>query len=177
MDALPKKPAGPLLKQIRELKGLAAKEVAEAIGVAPSYLSEIETGKRNTTPAMIRRMAPVLGWEPDALIQEVAAVTARQEVESSVMREPEALYRFTRETDPLRRAAADHAIHRAEHFQEIGLDDQLDLALLEIRTRLSQIHLASNQRFRKLLLEQAKARIDEFDGWVTAHLLTDSPSS
>lgn len=177
MEAPQIRNAGPLLKQIREKLGLSAKEVAEAVGVAPSYLSEIETGKRNTTSAMIARMAPVLKRQPEALRDELELMQAKQDSLDYMFREPETPYRFTPTSDPGQRSAEARAIERATDAQRLGIEDHLSRTLDEIRVRLGQIHHSSSPKIRQQLITQAKARIDEYDQWVTLHLLDVSCES
>jgi len=47
-------PFGERLRQLREERGIAAKSMAEALGVSPAYLSALEHGKRGRpTHAMV----------------------------------------------------------------------------------------------------------------------------
>jgi transcriptional regulator with XRE-family HTH domain len=59
------KPAA--VTRARERLGLTRKQVADALDVSPSLITEIEKGTRNATPAMILRLAPVLRCRPDTL--------------------------------------------------------------------------------------------------------------
>lgn len=52
---------GSFLKNIRRAKGLNSSELAERSGFAQSYISQIETGKRNAPPETIRKLSEVLG--------------------------------------------------------------------------------------------------------------------
>ena len=56
------------LRVWREYRGLTIKALAEATGVAPSYLSQIETGKRAGTLETLSRLAAVLGTTIDDLV-------------------------------------------------------------------------------------------------------------
>lgn len=66
-------PKGPLnhkpaeVTRARERLGLTRKQVAAALEVSPSLITEIEKGTRSATPAMILRLAPVLKCAPDTL--------------------------------------------------------------------------------------------------------------
>ncbi|MCC6737128.1 MAG: helix-turn-helix transcriptional regulator [Bauldia sp.] len=52
----------------REHRGLTATALAEKAGIAQSYLSQIETGRRDGTVATYRRIAEALGVTVDDLI-------------------------------------------------------------------------------------------------------------
>lgn len=59
------KPAA--VRRARERLGLTRKQVADAIEVSPSLITEIEKGTRNATQATIIRLAAVLRCSPDSL--------------------------------------------------------------------------------------------------------------
>lgn len=44
----------------REYRGLSVKQLAEAAGLAPAYISQIETGKREGTIETLRKIAQAL---------------------------------------------------------------------------------------------------------------------
>ncbi len=52
----------------RELRGLRAAEVAKQCGVSAAYLSEIETGKKEGSLSVIKKIAEALGVKVDDLI-------------------------------------------------------------------------------------------------------------
>lgn len=52
----------------RELRGLSGKELAKAAGIAPSYLSNIETGKRDGTIGTMKKIAEALTVAIDDLV-------------------------------------------------------------------------------------------------------------
>lgn len=52
----------------REHRGLTVKALAEQAGIAPAYLSQIETGKRDGTVATVKKVADVLGVTVDDLV-------------------------------------------------------------------------------------------------------------
>jgi DNA-binding XRE family transcriptional regulator len=52
----------------RELRGLSGKELAKAAGIAPSYLSNIETGKRDGTIGTMKKIADALKVTIDDLV-------------------------------------------------------------------------------------------------------------
>jgi DNA-binding XRE family transcriptional regulator len=57
------------LRVWREYRGLTIKALAEETGVAPSYLSQIETGKRAGTVESLARLADVLRTTIDDLVK------------------------------------------------------------------------------------------------------------
>jgi len=52
----------------REHRGLTARALAEAAGIAQPFLSQIETGKREGTVDTLRRIAEVLSATIDDLV-------------------------------------------------------------------------------------------------------------
>lgn len=52
----------------REHRGLSVKALAELAGVAPAYLSQIETGKREGTVTTLGKIAKALGVTIDDLV-------------------------------------------------------------------------------------------------------------
>lgn len=52
----------------REHRGLTVKALAEAAGIAPAYLSQLETGKRDGTVATVKKLAGALGVSVDDLV-------------------------------------------------------------------------------------------------------------
>lgn len=52
----------------REYRGLSGKELAKAAGIAPSYLSNIESGKRDGTVGTMKKIAEALGVTIDDLV-------------------------------------------------------------------------------------------------------------
>lgn len=52
----------------REFRGLSGKELAKAAGIAPSYLSNIETGKRDGTIGTMKKIAEALKVTIDDLV-------------------------------------------------------------------------------------------------------------
>jgi transcriptional regulator with XRE-family HTH domain len=52
----------------REHRGLTIKALAAMIDVAPAYLSQIETGKRDGTVKTMQRIAKALGLKLDDLV-------------------------------------------------------------------------------------------------------------
>ena len=52
----------------REHRGLTVKALAEEAGIAPAYLSQLETGKRAGTVATVKKLAGALGVRVDDLV-------------------------------------------------------------------------------------------------------------
>ena len=57
-----------LVRVRREHRGLTVKSLAEKAGIAPAYLSQIETGKRDGTVATVKKLAAALGITVDDLV-------------------------------------------------------------------------------------------------------------
>jgi transcriptional regulator with XRE-family HTH domain len=58
------------LREIREAKGLTVEQLADAVGMSKSYLSEIETGKKTVNARRIEAFAKVLGCRPSDLLAD-----------------------------------------------------------------------------------------------------------
>lgn len=63
------------LRWARKQAGQTQAWLAQQLGVSPGHMSEIESGKRNATPANIRKIAKLLGC-PRAAIEAKQAVAA-----------------------------------------------------------------------------------------------------
>lgn len=61
------------LKYLREAQSLSAKDLAARLGVAASYLSEVETGKRPLTEGFAERIAAELSLQPGEFVERVIA--------------------------------------------------------------------------------------------------------
>lgn len=48
------------IRVFRELRRMSARSLAAAAGISPSYLSQLEMGKRKGTPGKLKRIAEVL---------------------------------------------------------------------------------------------------------------------
>jgi len=53
----------------REHRGLSLRSLAERVGTSPSVLSDMETGKSEGRPAVLRRIASILDVSLDELIR------------------------------------------------------------------------------------------------------------
>jgi transcriptional regulator with XRE-family HTH domain len=56
------------LRLLRVLHDLKSAELADKLGISPSYLSEIESGKKEPTLAFIRKFADVFKTTPGSLL-------------------------------------------------------------------------------------------------------------
>jgi HTH-type transcriptional regulator / antitoxin HipB len=54
---------GERVRDVRKAAGLTQKQLAEAIGVAPSYVTTVETGGQNLTVWSLAKLAEALGME------------------------------------------------------------------------------------------------------------------
>ena len=52
---------GARLREVRRQRGITLKQVAEAVGVTESFVSQVERGTANPSVATLRRMAEALG--------------------------------------------------------------------------------------------------------------------
>jgi transcriptional regulator with XRE-family HTH domain len=61
---------GPRLRQLREQKGLSARQVAGLAGLTPAYLSRLENGRLSPTVATLARLVEAIGETMATLFQE-----------------------------------------------------------------------------------------------------------
>lgn len=59
---------GAALRSVREERGLSLREVARRVGVSPSFVSQVETGKANPSVGTLYALVAVLGTSLDDLI-------------------------------------------------------------------------------------------------------------
>ncbi|WAL65998.1 XRE family transcriptional regulator [Amycolatopsis cynarae] len=64
---------GPRLRTIRMAKGISARDLAERAGVAPAYISRLETGKISPTVASLSRVMQAMGESVGALFGQDTA--------------------------------------------------------------------------------------------------------
>lgn len=67
---------GRKLKAAREARGLSLAALAAAAGVSPSYLSEVEHGRKSPSLLVLRRLAAALNLEPADLVAAEAQSAA-----------------------------------------------------------------------------------------------------
>lgn len=58
---------GPAVRALRDALGIQGRDFAARVGIHPGYLSKVENGRRQPTPAVVRRMADTLGVPLDAI--------------------------------------------------------------------------------------------------------------
>lgn len=51
---------GDIIRTKREAKGMTQKQLADAVGVAPSFITQIERGTKSITLALAKQVAVVL---------------------------------------------------------------------------------------------------------------------
>lgn len=51
---------GPMLREARERRQVAARSVARRMGITPSYISDLELGRRDWSPALVARYLTAL---------------------------------------------------------------------------------------------------------------------
>lgn len=61
---------GPRLRQLREQKGMSARQVCALAGVSPAYLSRLENGRVSPTVASLARLVAAMGETMSTLFQE-----------------------------------------------------------------------------------------------------------
>lgn len=59
---------GKNVRRVRQAKGLTLEAMADEVGLAYSYLGEIERGRKNPTLDVVERIAEVLGADPIELL-------------------------------------------------------------------------------------------------------------
>ena len=58
---------GPKVRWLRQGARLSGRELCRAVGISPSYLSDIETSRRLPAPTVSDRIANTLGIDRDSL--------------------------------------------------------------------------------------------------------------
>ena len=61
---------GTNVRKLRHARGLSQEALADAVGIAVSYLGQIERGQRNPTLAVVERFADVLQVQPTDLLRD-----------------------------------------------------------------------------------------------------------
>ena len=78
MSASPEPPpdgeVGPRLRQLREQKGMSARQVADLAGLTPAYLSRLENGRVSPTVATLARLVSAMGETMATLFPEPPGV-------------------------------------------------------------------------------------------------------
>lgn len=58
------------LKQLRQSKGITAKQMAEKLGISKAFYSQLENNKRNLSYIMAIRIANIFNKKPDSIFYE-----------------------------------------------------------------------------------------------------------
>ena len=61
---------GMQLRRLRRARAFSQRDLARLTGIAQDTISQLETGKREAQPRIIRRLAETLGVEPSTLMKE-----------------------------------------------------------------------------------------------------------
>ncbi len=86
-------PFGKRLRELREERGLSAKEMAAGLGVSAAYLSALEHGKRGKpNKRFVHRVCQYLGiiWDEAEALQKIAALSHPRVVVETAGLTPEA---------------------------------------------------------------------------------------
>lgn len=57
------------VRRVRKEAGLSQETLADLVGIARSYMSDIEVGRRNPSLSVVERIAEALGVTPLSLLQ------------------------------------------------------------------------------------------------------------
>ena len=79
-------PLGEKMRKLREDLGISLREFSRRSGVSPSFLSEVESGRRHPSPSRIEEIAKVLGVPVSELADldhRVTLALVRQMLESN----------------------------------------------------------------------------------------------
>lgn len=72
---------GTRIREARDAKGWTQEELADELGVAQAFISQIENGRRRPTPALARRLAAAL----DLSFEELAAREEQADVKANLI--------------------------------------------------------------------------------------------
>lgn len=118
---------GKFLRKIRIDRGWLLKDMADAVGISAAHLSTIETGKRQITQDLVRRLADVLGYQLGSRefteLQDAATLSRGQiEIEMRGMsrKHQEAAMAFSRQFNEMDSGALDELLHVLNSVQNRG---------------------------------------------------------
>jgi transcriptional regulator with XRE-family HTH domain len=63
-------PNGAAIRTIRQLRGFGLRQLAEVIGISPTYLSRIERDQRGASDSLRQDIADALGAPVEAITRE-----------------------------------------------------------------------------------------------------------
>ena len=76
---------GAALRAVREQRGLSLREVARRVGVSPSFVSQVETGKANPSVGTLYALVGVLGTSLDDLMGDGGVETVARATSSTTV--------------------------------------------------------------------------------------------
>lgn len=96
---------GARLKELRHMRGLSLREVAEGVGVSPSFLSMVERGQTDLSVTRFSRLTEFFDVRPSDLLMELNATFRPPELSSlkqfrSIARGPDVEYRVLQDDNP-----------------------------------------------------------------------------
>jgi transcriptional regulator with XRE-family HTH domain len=84
-------PFGKRLRELRDERGLSAKDMAAGLGVSPAYLSALEHGRRGKpNKRFVHRVCQYLGiiWDEAEALQRIAELSHPRVVLAELREEP-----------------------------------------------------------------------------------------
>lgn len=72
----PQSVPGFAIRKFRELRGYTGRDFANLAGISQSHVSELESGRRRLTPAMVTRIAAAIGMAEDAFVSAIRELSA-----------------------------------------------------------------------------------------------------
>lgn len=110
---------GRLLRDKRVEKGFSLRKFAEAVGVSPTYLSQVEQGNvMPPTADRVKRMAELLGENPDEWIALAGRVP--EDLPGIIQKEPTAMPELLREASGLTADQLRKLSEQAKKLKERG---------------------------------------------------------
>lgn len=88
---------GELLRDARVQKGISLRTIAKDLGIAPSYLSDIENDRRVPAEEVLKRAATLLGIDFDQVMAQAGRFG--EKAERYFRRQPEAVLLFRKISD------------------------------------------------------------------------------
>lgn len=74
---------GLAIKSIRSIYDMRSKQLAENLGISPSYLSEIETGRKTISLQLLNRFSKYFELKPSTVILIAESITEMKETNES----------------------------------------------------------------------------------------------
>ena len=135
-------PLGPALRKFRESRDESGKEFAAMTGMSQGHLSEIETGRRKLTDALVERIAAAVKMQPDDLLDQLDSLSgANADPESIYLRDDTPTYN-ARVTPPPTLIPPDY-IH---DLAEIMLEEMASSDRAALLRKLTESAIVGDQR-------------------------------